>query len=265
MNNVGYKFQVSSIRLKSNWFDVNGKYSKMKHEAFDIYINLFRFKIDVEEYDNYFQVDISDLRQVTGYSKQVIYESIKTLCTLKVIKVLNVTRWDRFLTPDKKIPNYHTLKIVAIDTPQLERVDIENGVKDSPLSSDDYYVAADLEMYTYYKNNELTIKHYALYCLMRKLSNHVERKAYMAIEKMGKCLGIHPDVVNKMVHEMNRKYVLFSTYNNNGKGGLMFEHVVLRNLAHLESLMRAYKESNDRNIKKWDKKLSRKNNKQKDG
>lgn len=249
MNSIGFEFQESFIKLKSNWFDVDGKYSKMKYKAFAIYLNLFRFKLNVSEYEHYFSVCISDLRQVTGYSKTEVYEGIRLLNRLKVINILNVSRWDRFLDEKGDIPDYHMLRIAAIDVP-----DIESNQGDV-IDPEHCCISVDLKLYSYYLSKGLNVKHYALYCLIKKLSNHgTERKAYMTIENMSERLCMDKTVLNRMIIEMNKAYVLYSRYTPNGKGGKNFEHHVLEKYSLLDKFVTQTKEHIDKNIEKWDKK-----------
>lgn len=70
----------------------------------------------------------------------------------------------------------------------------------------------------------------------------------MTIKKMADHLGYDKDYVNKLVHQMNKAYVLFSHYRKNCKDGHYFEHHLLQSVKEQEKFLRNFKNEIDKNI-----------------
>ncbi|WP_211749672.1 hypothetical protein, partial [Paenibacillus sp. Marseille-Q4541] len=226
-------FTINHLKVRSNWFDTGGKYSQMKYDAFNSYINLFKFRLSKQQYEYYFVTSINDLKKETGYTKQRTYDNLSLLIKLKIIKVLNVSRWDRFIK-NGVIPGQIILHIAAIDIPVTNRILTEHGDRDQADTENDYYVSVDLKLMEYYKAIGLNEKYYAVYCLIKKLSNNTEQKSFMTIESMSNSLGINKNAINKYIKEMNSKYVLYSNYRKNRKSGFKFEHHLLRKYSDID-------------------------------
>lgn len=238
-------YTLSHIKIKSNWFEEKSKYIKIGHIGFDLYLSLFKFRLHKQEHNYFFITSISLLRKETGYSTLVIYEYLKLFKKLKIIKVENVSRWDYLLDENGEIKDKEVLVITAADVPNL----IEDAnKKEIPVTEDDYYVSVDLDLMEYYKDNGLNEKYYGLYCLMKKLSNgNPEGKSYMTIENMSEVLGYDKDYVNKMVHEMNKRNILYSKKRRNMKKNHYFEHYLCPNMSKIDEFR---KFCNDRNKNK---------------
>ncbi|WP_342426897.1 hypothetical protein [Paenibacillus sp. FSL L8-0158] len=52
-------YTLKHIKIKSNWFDSGGKFSKMGIDAFLIYLTLFRFRLHNQDYEFTFLTSIS--------------------------------------------------------------------------------------------------------------------------------------------------------------------------------------------------------------
>lgn len=211
------------------------------------------------------------IRKEIGYTTQRIYDLLKLLSKEKVIKV-NLSRWDRLYDDKGKLMDDKILIIEAIDKPDTykgfndegKEVDIPNEPKD-----DNYYISLDMPLMQHYINIGLNERYFGLHCLLNKLSNNTEGKSWMSINNMADVLGFGDKTVNSMIYELNRNYLLYSRYQKSskkvmGKGkengagtetGTMFEHHLLGNLDHKDRWMDSFKESVDKNIKKWDKKI----------
>jgi hypothetical protein len=198
---------------------------------------------------------IYHLRKETGYTKQNIYTGLKELYKLKIIKVINIIRWDRYLDQNNNIPEKTILQIVAIDVPEIEKVTKDNGgTIDNPKTEADFYISIETALLNLYQDRGLSYKYYPVYCLMKKLQNGtIEKKSYMSVQKMAHRLEYDKDYLNKLIHNMNRKYVLYSDYRNNGKDGQYFEHHLL-SAAQEEGFLKTYEKGINANIRKWDKK-----------
>jgi hypothetical protein len=201
---------------------------------------------------------IYHLRKETGYTKQNIYDGLRDLIKLKIINIINVSRWDRFLAPsNNSIPEKTILEIVATDVPEVEKVVKDNGgTIDNPKTEADFYISIETTLLNLYHDRGLSYKYYPVYCLMKKLQNGtVEKKSYMSVQKMAHRLEYDKDYLNKLIHNMNRNYVLYSDYHNNGKDGQYFEHHLL-SAAQEEGFLKAYEKGINANIRKWDNKKS---------
>ncbi|MDU8675352.1 hypothetical protein [Paenibacillus polymyxa] len=248
-------YTLKHIKIKSNWFDSGGKFSKMGIDAFLIYLTLFRFRLHNQDYEYTFLTSISYIRKETKLSKQETFDCLRLLKKFGIIDFENVTRWDRFLNTDKTIPDDRILHIVATDVPNTTKeTNDKNITYDKPVTESDYYISVDLNLFDVYKSRGLNHSYYPVYCLLKKWQNNIERKSFMSIQKMADCIGYDKDYLNKLIREMNRQYILYSDYRNNGKGSKYFEHHLMNTLQEETGFLRAYQEQIEKNIKKWDKK-----------
>jgi hypothetical protein len=248
------KYAVKNFKIKSNWFDEDGKFKKMNADTLYLYFSLFKFRIYGQENDYMFMTSIYHLRKETGFTKSKIFEQLKQLIKLNIVTIVNVRRWDRFFS-SKGVPEKNILEIIAIDIPKTQKIKDESGnTTDKPETENDYYVSVETQLLEQYRVRGLNHKYYPIYCLIKKLQNgNVEKKSFMSIEKMALWLGYDKDYLHKLIQNMNRKYVLFSDLRDNGKGSKYFEHHLLK-IDQDEQFLNTYKLSIERNIKKWDKK-----------
>lgn len=249
--------------IKSNWFDSgNNIFKAIGCEGFFLYLNLFRFRLFNQDNEYTFILSISLLRKETGYSAQRILELLKLMSKKKIIKV-NISRWDRLIDDTGIVLVDKLLIIEAQDKPDTYRgfSDKKEEV-DMPKSKDDYYISLDMPLVQQYINLKLGERYLGLHCLINKYSNGTEGKCWLSINHMADILGFGDKTVNSMIHEMNRKYLLYSRYLETDKkvvgksgvsvSGSKFEHFLLSNLDHKEQWMHSFKDSVDRNVRKWD-------------
>src|SRR5690606_7887746 len=104
------KFQSKNIKLKSNWFDENGVAYKIGHDAFLLYLILYKFQL---KSDDSFVTSIDQLKKQLGvsFSLEDTKKLIKLLIKHKLIKT-SITRWDQYNNKD-------FLLVTALDLPQL--------------------------------------------------------------------------------------------------------------------------------------------------
>lgn len=251
-------YTLRNIKIKSNWFDDDGKFKKMGPEVFYLFLELFKFRLHNQENEHHCLTSIYHLRKETGFSKKDIFNYLKELQKVKVVKIENVPRWDRFLKADGSIPEKEILEITVTDLPETEKgIDEHSNTFDKPVSNEDYYISIDFGVVEAYITRRLHYKCLPVYCLMRRYQNgNREKKSYMAIEKMAKILGYDKDYLNKLIREMNRKYLLYSDYRINKQrgSGFLFEHHLLCTISEEVGFLRAFKEQIDKNTRKWDKK-----------
>lgn len=247
-------YQIKSIKVKSSWFDwsfineyhvTNDKRIKTKkkfvgsntiqligHKSFNLYLNLYRFQTHTIIENNLhtkdrFITSISLLRKATGYRSREIFDHLKTLKNNEIIDITNISRWD-YITND-----HHVLVIEAVDIPITER----KSEKDFPIDENNYYISIPTEIIEHYKGLSLNERYIVFYCLLNRLSNNVERKASMSIEKMAQVIGVSKNHLNDVMIKKMEELCLLQSYNrNNNKGGIKFEYILARNLHDIEIL-----------------------------
>lgn len=260
-------YTLSNIKIKSNWFDKGSKqtiYDHIGYKGLFLYFSLFKFRLYNQEHDYMFVTSISLLHKECRYTKDEIFELLKVMERLKLIKITNKTRWDQLLNNKKKVDEHRVLVVIAADVPVLKKEEVTFGqkskLKDKPATDDDYYINVDLVLMQHYLDIGLDEKYFPIYCLMRKYENgNIEKKSFMEIVNMAEVLNYDKNVLNKMIHEMNRKYVLCSRYVNNGKDNKRFDHYICTNYKSLGKFKDYHKEQIEKNIKKWDRKKGNKN------
>lgn len=217
------------IRNDSCYEGIEDYFARIGYKAYYIYLSIHKFKINIRE-DFYCVASIGLLRKDTGYTKQDIYNAMKLLIKYKLIKVHNVSRWDRFLT-EKQIPDKQVLEVQLL-----------------PISDDNKISTFNSELFQYYLDNELNIKHFMIHKLLL-MDNR------LTIEEIVDKAGFNDDTVFKHIRQMNRKYVLYSEYVKGSKFvNNKFEHHVMKSVKDKQQFMDKYKEATDRNIARWDKK-----------
>lgn len=247
-------YTIRHLKVRSSWFDEGGKFSEMGSEVFNTYLNLFKFRLHNQETRYHFMTSIQYLRKETGYTKQKTLDHLKLLSKLKIISINNINRWNKLLDENGNILECILLDIIATDLPKTTRVETDFGDKDQADSEEDYYVSVDLYLMNYYKDIGLNEKYYPIYCLIKRLSNNLEQKAFMSIENMALQLNYDKNTLNKLIKDMNRRYVLYSDSRKNGKGGYKYEHRLLRKYSDKDKFKSEMESLIQKNIAKWDKK-----------
>lgn len=281
-------YVVNYVRVKSNWFDNVGKNKMNQYEKIDgykglyLYLQLYRFKIYNQKNEDTFLTSISMLRKETGYSTQEIFELLKKMKTAKVIKLLNVSRWDYLLDEKGEIRDKDILQIIATDLPNTERKQktdksgnllFEDREKtkpkmvDSPVTQEDFFIPINIEIFELYKGAKMygtgakgssIEKYVALYCLINKWNNNIEGKMNMRIEKIANILGFDKDYIHKMIYSMNRNYFLQSTRRSRKSGsGFYFEHYICWKEKNFEQFKEHVKEKCDKLVARYDKRIAK--------
>lgn len=217
---------VRSVKVKSVWFDNFGRkknvFQKIGCEGLYLYFQLYKFKLQQQDV---FVTSISLLRKETGYSTELIFELLKKLKRVGVIKLCNVSRWDYLLDGDKVLDK-NVLVIAANDVPVTERK--ENV--DVPVSEEDYYISVNLDMFDRFKglfgtgSKGVNIERYvALYCLIQKWG-----KLKMSIEQIAALLEFDKDYVHKMLQSLQESKLLRSNKKKRRGGqGYYYEHKLI--------------------------------------
>ncbi|WP_175383073.1 hypothetical protein [Paenibacillus taichungensis] len=236
------------------WFDHTNdkrKFLKIGHEGLYVYIALTKHRLHrVNENQVFtFQVSIDTLRKETGYTAKKLIELLKVLKTNKVIKMEKPSRWDRLHDEDGNVNIHQMMIITATDVPHTNWDKTEK--KDIPVDGENFFISIDLDMLELYKAKGLKERYIPLYCLMTKLSNGIERKSFMRIEKMATTLGYSKDTIHKYIKKLNAEYLLYTHKSPNGKGGYKFEHKLCSSVRFQDEFLRAHKESIDKNIRRW--------------
>lgn len=268
-------FRQTHIKIKSNWFDHKNKnniFKRLTFKGFFLYLTLFRFKLHEMDYSSNqhtFVSSIARLRKETSYETIEIFELLKALKSAKVLS-FDFSRWDYLKQKNEKINDKAIFVCSATDSPKIikkecseeEKRKFKSDTIEVPATPDDMYISVDLSLLEYYLSLGLNEKYFGIYCLIKKMSNSSEKKAWMSVEKMAETLGYDKDHLNKMVHEMNRKFLLFSSKHKNGKKGkdgkpqYYFEHRLCGTLKEVEQFKNPKDwrhEGIKKNIEKWDK------------
>lgn len=199
-----FNYPAKFMNVRQSWFKENGLYSKLGYKVFYTYLKLFKFWIIGQEYDYTFLCSIDKLRKETGYAANEIVEHLKLLKKEKIIKMMDLSRWDMLLV-DGKLDCNRLLTIVA---------DIPSGideVKSEVKSEDQYFATVYFNTMNRYAELGIEEKGFGVYCLIASLS--VDKgKAWMTIENMAEALGFNKDSLLKLIHEMNRSRLLYSKY-----------------------------------------------------
>ncbi|MFD2638429.1 hypothetical protein [Piscibacillus salipiscarius] len=236
------KFAVSSIKIKSSWFDSNRKkksvFKKMgKDEGLNLYLQLFRFRVHQGSKDeHYFITSIGSLVKYTKVniktklSKKDIHKLLKQMDHAGVIELQNYKRWDTLLDEKGNVYDDKMIILKATDVPNVYNEDI-----DIPKTEDDYYIPVSFDLINHMYEQDLTSKAVTIYLLVRKLSNSsAERKAWININTIKNWLGFGNDTIKDCLIDLNKLGVV-ATNVRNKKGGIKFEHyAVFGGLKNLE-------------------------------
>lgn len=275
---MNFNYTVSSIKVKSSWFDrlerKKSVFQKITYKGLNLYFQLFKFRLYNQDNEYTFITSISMLRKETGYSTQELFDLLKKLKSTGVIKIDNVSRWDYLIDENGEIKDKDILVIIATDLPKTERKQrVYNGEKvldkqgnpvyyDSPIDEDNYYIGVSFAMLELYKRKGLNERFYALYCLIMKWRNGYQDERFnMSIEKIADTLGYDKDSVNRMIYQMNRNYLL-SSYRERRKGrdGFKYNHYLLTSADEekMDKWIQNEKPNMDKLIKRVDKKKNSK-------
>lgn len=246
-------FVDNHVKVKSNWFDSQGVFSKIGSDAFLLYLTLYKFHLYNQD-TCMFATSMKMLKKETGFTINKTFDLFKVLIRYKVIEC-SVTRWDRY-------EDNEFMFVTALDTPKTIRKTSDKGKEyDEPLSADDNYISCDMKMMQYYLDNGLSGAEMGLYCLIRKWSNGTQRQMWMSINKMADHLGLSNDKVHKMIYKLNRMFLMYSNYQKNGTRTIngkkvtsyRFYHTLFAQFSHLDTYRKQFNIEIEKNIAKWDK------------
>lgn len=239
-----------SVKIKAAWFDHKNKKRKildLGYKGLYLYLILctYRLKRANMNEEFLFYTSISKLRKRSKYTTEETVKLLKLLISKKIIKLKEPSRWDRI--NDKEL-----IVFSAIDVPQTSSIINDKKKRiDQPKSDEDIWISVDLDLIEFYKEIGLGDKFLPLHCLMSKLSNGLEQKAFMSIMKMAETLGIHHDTIHNRIKTMNEKNVLCSFYKSNRKGGKNLEHKICKKIEGYAEFLEIYKDTMDRNTERW--------------
>lgn len=240
-----FNYAMDRIIINGLWFELDeNKYQKIGYKGLNLYFTLFKFRIYKQQHDYMFLTSISLLRKETGYKTDEILELLKIMKRYKILGFDNISRWDILIDDKGKIKDREMIVCYAIDIPDTK---IE-GTR---------FVNIDLNLLNHYLAIGLNEKYYPIYCLIRyQADRNPEKKSFTSIIKTAKALDMDKDTFNKMIHMMNRKYLLYSHKRKNGKGDYYFEHRICNSMEQIESFIDpklGIKDGIDKNIRQWDK------------
>jgi hypothetical protein len=266
MNNFNYG--TNFIFLRSNWFDNLGEednqYKRLGEKCFYLYLTLFRFLVNNQEYKYTFITSIEKLRKISGYSDKDIFTYIRLMVSEGVIDTDNTDHWERWFEGNKlngKLKSKECITIVATAVPNVVYDSKAARAKTTPVDDhpDNKYVMVDLRLMQLYQDRGFNEKYYPIFCLINKRSNGTEGKCTQAINTMARDLGMGDSTVHNIIKVLNENYLLASSYRDNGKDGKKFEHRILNNIDLLDTFAGKnfhgthLKEVSDKNVKRWNK------------
>lgn len=239
-------YTISSIRVKSEWFEYYPRkkniYQKITYQGFNLYLQLFKFRIHGQENDRTFITSLSLLRKETGYSTQEVFELLKKLKSAKIINLQNVSRWDYLIDSNGKLLDNHILIITENEGIPLYNYETE---------TDDRFIYISLNLFNLYKEMGLNERYYPLYCIIRKWSNNLEHKCWMGIDKMASILEFDKNTIHKMIYTMNKHYLLCSTLRKKKDSDqYFFEHVICDDISKYKKFKETYKKQCDQLLKR---------------
>lgn len=260
---MNFNYTMNNIKIKMNWFDLDtdNKFKKFGSKGLNLYFTLFKFRLYKQDNNYLFVTSISLLRKETSYKTEEIFELLKLMKSLGILKFEGLSKWSYLVDENGKVKDKDVLICCASDVPETDETIDENGKKkDIPRTEDDKYINIDLNMIQHYENIGLSERYYAIYSLVRFFCDiNSESKCWMSIETMAETLDYDKDALNKMIHEMNRNYILYSFKKKNGKNGYLFEHYLCTIHSNLIGFKNSWvKDGIEKNLKQWDKAKERK-------
>lgn len=226
------KFALSSMKIKSSWFDGEKKsvFQKIgKEEGLNLYLQLFRFRIHQGDiYKHHFILSIGELKKYTkiNMTKKLSYKQIleilKKMDRAGIIKNHAVKDWNKYIDENGNVIADKILKLEATDVPMTFKNDKN---EDQPIDKTHSYTSISFEMVNYIYERDLSSKALSIFYLIRKLSNSSksERKAWININTMELWLGYGGETITSCLIELN-KNGLVATYVKRNKGRITFEH-----------------------------------------
>jgi hypothetical protein len=241
------------VYIKSSWFDQDegGKKNKFKQIGLDGFILYFHIlKRRYHQYDRvsyHIETCISRLAKDTKRTSKEVFETLLHLKKLKVIQIEGHSRKEYYYDNKGLLKKTEMLNITAIDVPDTSKEAVESGEKD-------HFIPVDMSILLHYLEVGLPEKYFPFYCLLRKLSNGRERKAFMKMENMAHILGYGKNLIQKMIIEMNRHHLLYSHKKQKKKGRTPYEHHLCWTLKDKADFELNYGKKMDAFAAKWDKK-----------
>lgn len=262
-----FNYTVTSIRIPSRWFDIpqqkRNTFQKMGgYKGFNLYLQLYKFRLHAQEKEHTFVTSIALLRKETGYTAEAVFDLLKSLKSAKIITITGVSRWEYLLDKNKK-PLEDKLLHITVQDEEC------NPIHSFDKELDDYYIYISFDLMKRYKETGLDEKHFALHCLVQRLQ-HGKGVCYMAIEKMSEVLDIDKDTIHRMIFNLNRNYFMVSIRKSNaskrGEGSYRYEHITFENnnkyaddkTSHWDGWLSKYKEEMDKIATRADKRKERK-------
>ena len=234
-----FNFTLDYVYINADWFsDKNSLFGKIGEKAFFLYLTLFKFRLHKQDKYHVFLTSIGLLRKETGYKTSEVLELLLKLRRYRVINFEGYSRTEYFYDEKGNIKDKDVIIMFSEDAEW------------------EYNIPVDLRMIQHYLDLGLKERYIGLYCLLRKLSNNIERKAYMSIEKMASILKIDKDIVNSMVYELNKRYLLYSwkvkVKKSNGEKSVKerFEHVLCYKYEMIDQFVDEFKDEIDKNLSK---------------
>lgn len=246
------KYAVKYTLIPSRWFDTIDRRTKLQcvsiyermggYKALNVYLQLYKFRIYNQENQHTFMTSIQMLRKETRsssldskgnlvygkpYPSEDVLEYLRTLSSMKLITVENLTRWDRMYDNEGKIKDERLLHITATTKLDIDNHSIKNKFNTKEeLTIDDYYIYIPFDLFEFYESVGFNEKYYALYCLIKKWS-HKNGYCSMSAVNLGEVLGFSKNTINNMFYEMQQECVLVTKTEENQFSHTESHHYIL--------------------------------------
>lgn len=236
-----FNFSLDGVRINSEWFEYQKRksnvYQKIGYKGLNLYFQLFKFRLHKQNDEHVFITSLGLLRKECGYPTQEVFELLKKLKSAKVIRMLNISRWDYLIDSDGKYKDNNLLVIAADDPVPL-------GEKEKN------YIYIDFGLFELYREKGLNERYYPLYCLIKKWSGNKEGKSWMSVDKMARILDYDKDTVHRMIYKLNSEYLLCSVRKKSqNRNAYYFEHYILDSVKDYEKFKERFKDKCDKLIK----------------
>lgn len=237
----GFRYAESFIYIRSEWFDEgDNKFKKIGYKGFYLYLNFFRFLVKGQKEEYTFYTSIDCLRKCTGYRAKEIFELIRLLHKEKIIKVNN--DWNSWFEDYRIGGKLRINNLIIIESVSKPMLNWEDG---RPVPVNDLeknkYITIDLRLMQLYEDLGFNERYCAVFALINKMSNNIERKMYMKINTMSKILGFSDKTISNIIEKLNENYLLYSELRDNYKKGKRYEHKILNNIDRWDEFKRSYK------------------------
>lgn len=229
-------YTLKTIGINDSWFNKKGKILKIGVEGFNLFFNLFRFRVHGQE-DYYTCITSINLLakelKHRKYTREKIFDLLMNLKKLKVIELKNVSNPAAQLKKDGKVDADKTLIIVVKDIPDPNKKE----TKEERQKNNSYVLWLSFDMIEHLQS--LDERYLLFYALISKYSKGIEGKCNINIENMPDYIPLAKDTCHNIIFELNELQLLSSDRRVQGKK-LKYEHRFCPSLEKLDQFVQNF-------------------------